>query len=590
MSKKLLTLDDLVTFCENNNMFSFSSETFGSQIAVQTPAIFEFSNENEDDSLLDVTVKVCHTLKNRNQSFISEENMKRAMPTLKYKAILASFVQNGNDWDFGSHDMEISKDENGEDVINYIEQPVGCFTADDPYLEYDKKLKRTYVIAKGKIFKEYTKASDIILAKGGTKVSCELLINKFQYNAKEKYLELIDFTFSGCTLLGENIAEGMQGSRLDIEDFSATKNSLFSNNDELIEVIQGLKSTLDNYMLKNYERGGNDKVKFEELLKKYSKTLEEITFDYENMTDEELEAKFKEEFEDGSDGADATDDASGESSESVDSETDTTIESEDDVNGDLESENEEQEQAGQEQDQEQVEVPVEEETNEEEPEAEKEKDETEISNTDELKKKLFSINEDGNMVVSFEISHDDIRHALYELVYNNFVDEDAWYYISAVYDDYFVMEDCDNKKVYGQKYTKENDVVAFDGERFELFKELLTVEEKEALDNMRAKLAEIEEELASFKEQEENKKKCELVDSVEYVQIHDTAEFEEVVKNIDNYSSIELQQKFDELLLNHVKKFSLTNNQEQRKAKNFFMANNYVTQSKSSFLDGLKNK
>ena len=52
------------------------------------------------------------------------------------------------------------------------------------------------------------------------------------------------------------------------------------------------------------EEGGNDAVtKFEELLSKYGKTVEDITFDYENLSDEELEAKFEEIFgEDNADG------------------------------------------------------------------------------------------------------------------------------------------------------------------------------------------------------------------------------------------------------------------------------------------------
>ena len=37
--------------------------------------------------------------------------------------------------------------------------------------------------------------------------------------------------------------------------------------------------------------------KFEELLAKYGKTADEVTFEYENLSDEELEVAFKEAFE-----------------------------------------------------------------------------------------------------------------------------------------------------------------------------------------------------------------------------------------------------------------------------------------------------
>ena len=38
---------------------------------------------------------------------------------------------------------------------------------------------------------------------------------------------------------------------------------------------------------------------FEKLLEKYGKTIEDITFEYEGLSDEELEAKFSAEFEEG---------------------------------------------------------------------------------------------------------------------------------------------------------------------------------------------------------------------------------------------------------------------------------------------------
>ena len=64
-------------------------------------------------------------------------------------------------------------------------------------------MDKTYVVATAAIPEEYTKTADIIRAKGGTtKVSCELSIYSMSFNAKEKYLELEDFRFNGCTLLG----------------------------------------------------------------------------------------------------------------------------------------------------------------------------------------------------------------------------------------------------------------------------------------------------------------------------------------------------------------------------------------------------
>lgn len=198
--------------------------------------------------------------------------------------------------------------EKSNDYFVYTEKQIGTFTADEPYLEYDKDMDKTYVIATAAIPEDYTMAADIIRRKNGTKVSCELCINSMSYNAKEKYLELEDFYFSGVTCLGSEkdgteIGEGMLGSRLDIQDFSTENNSICAkyeqlNEDKLIETLEKLNTTLSNFNINNADGKEDNQVnKFEELLKKYDKTVDDITFTYEGLSDEDLESAFAEAFE-----------------------------------------------------------------------------------------------------------------------------------------------------------------------------------------------------------------------------------------------------------------------------------------------------
>ena len=49
MKKRLLTIEDLIKFCENQNFSKFSSKDVGYSLSVQTPAMFEVV-ENEDES------------------------------------------------------------------------------------------------------------------------------------------------------------------------------------------------------------------------------------------------------------------------------------------------------------------------------------------------------------------------------------------------------------------------------------------------------------------------------------------------------------------------------------------------------------
>ena len=265
MAKQILTLDNLYQFfVEQNKNVNFSSKETNSPIVVTTNGFFE-TNETEMPGMLKLELKVCHTETNRNGSHISQENMEKAMPTLKYRPILAYIheLEDGTK-DFFAHNMEIVENEDGEASVVYIEKQVGCFTADEPWLKYDKKQDKTYVHAYAVIPEGYTEAADIIRRKNGTKVSCELVINELSYNAKEKYLDLTDFYFGGTTLLGSDedgneIGEGMLGSRADIADF-CRKEPVFTYQDKLIEALEKLNVTLSSFNKSNSEEGGDEEM------------------------------------------------------------------------------------------------------------------------------------------------------------------------------------------------------------------------------------------------------------------------------------------------------------------------------------------
>ena len=89
MTKKIMTLDSLYRFfVEQNKSFNFSSKESGEPIVVSMPGNFEES-ENDMPGMLKLKFKVAHIDTNRNGSHISKENMEKAMPSLKYRPILA---------------------------------------------------------------------------------------------------------------------------------------------------------------------------------------------------------------------------------------------------------------------------------------------------------------------------------------------------------------------------------------------------------------------------------------------------------------------------------------------------------------------
>lgn len=539
---KILTLDNLYQFfVEQNKSVNFSSKENGNPIVVSMPANFEIS-ENDMPGMLKLKLKVCHIDTNRNGSHISKENMEKAMPTLKYRPILAYIHQlDDGTYDFYAHNMEIVEDENGEEKINYIEKQVGCFTTDDPYLEYDKDNDKTYVNAYAVIPEEYTEAANIIRRKNGTKVSCELVIDELSYNAKEKYLDLTSFYFGGCTLLGcdENgneIGEGMLGSRADIADF-CHKKPVFDYQEKLVEMLDKLNNTLSNFNKNNTEEGVREEMgHFDELLEKYGFTVEELDFDYENMSDEELDIAFedfkarKKKCEEEEQYADSEDfkcrkkKCDDEDSDGDDSEEEDDNDEEDDAGDDESKKNSE------------------------------------------------------NFVKNFkvEISHEDIRYALYNLIAEYEESDNEWYGIYAVYDDYFVMQGWCNGKFYKQGYSIDGENVSLDGERTELFQMLLTESEKLAVDKLRGDYAELEakyNELKTFKDNydatEIKSKKDSIFADEAYNDIRESDDFKSLMNDAEKYSVEEIQNKCDLLFAANEKKIKFAANKNKSHSISF---------------------
>lgn len=294
MCLRLLTLDSLFEFFVSQGK-DYSFNNTKEPIVVQVPANYADASKS-DDGLLHVFIKACHTKLNRNNSYISESNMKKYLHTIYNKPILANIIELDNgEKDFHSHDFVVDE-QTGE--THYIEHSVGHIPeSGNAHLEYDEESDRMYVIVEGVIYEDYgNEAADIIREKGTNKVSVELEIYDLSFNAKDKYLEINDFSFRGITLLGrekngKEIQEGMQGAKLSLEDFSESKNSLVYCSQMLEELDKKI-----NTLLSTKEGEKTKMTKFEELLEQYSVTAEDITFDTEGLSDEELEKAFADAF------------------------------------------------------------------------------------------------------------------------------------------------------------------------------------------------------------------------------------------------------------------------------------------------------
>ena len=492
MKKKLLTLDDLVMFCQNQKLYSFNAKESGYQLCVQSPAVFKKNDEDdEESSLLYATVTVFHTGRNRNKSNVTVDAAKKAMKNMAYKPILANFAMTeSGELDFTSHDFTVNDD--GE--IEYQEHQIGCFTADDPYMEKDPNHEdRQYVYATCAIPKEYTKAADIIERKNGTKVSVELIVNEMSYDAKNKELMLTDVEVSGLTCLGtdpdtgKEVQEGMEGARLDIADFSVEKNSVCF--EKAIEIMQGLKQSLDNYITAYAE---NSKGKEENPMEIFEENVEATeTSEEETVVTESEEVVAEAETEESTEEITVTEAESEETTPEEDSEADNFATLSVTVNGETKT---------------------------------------------------------------FSASLVEKLNALTDLVNATYGESDNDYYFCDADEERKEVygHGMFSGKHFKQKYSVKKDVYSLQGDRVDVFARYLTQDEINQLDQMKANYAEISAKLAKYEAEPE---KLSILESADYSSIADSDEFV-AFKAQDAHFDLsvdEVRAKADEMLLNAAK-------------------------------------
>lgn len=506
MPRKYLNLDDLLLFCKKNNFNHFSANETGAPIIVQTPGRFELNGE-ANDGLTPVRLVACHTNINRNNSSISKEAMESALPSFSNRPILGYIHQlEDGTWDFYSHNMEVVEDENEKDGarIDYLETPVGIIPEScNAHLEYDEENNVYRTCVNGFIFEEYSKAGDILRAKGISNVSVEIAINDMSYNSDDGYLSINDFYFMGVTILGRdedgNIVEpGMAGSNITLGSFSAENNSMLNNDihNTLIDTLKKLNETLEKFNDKNEpDKKGGEKTmdKFNELLELYGLTENEIEFEHEGLSDEELEVAFTEAYGD---------------AEEFKKKKKCASEGDDPDDND---------------------------------------DDDDFAKCGTKKKKRCSVNAE-NGTVEFELSFDEIRMALYGLI-NADEDYDSYSWICECYDNYFIYqketygEDGYTSKYYKQSYSQDGDNVELSGDAVEVSPEFVTADEKAALAALRLEYAE----LKAFKDKYDadalQSQKDEIFNDEKYSILAENEKFAELKKDSAKFSVSEIEEK-----------------------------------------------
>lgn len=519
MRKRLMTLADLYEYYSSQNV----NQTFSckgnqdEEIVVQVNGIMKFSKEGATEGMYPARVQLNFVGDNLNNSRIEMKAQKNALSSSKFRPLLAYIHEVDGKPQFYGHNMH--KDDEGN--IVYDEIPVGVII-EEAHIEHDDEYDKDYAIADAYVWEAYSRAPEILERDGKTVCSVELCIREMSYSASDKILVLDDFYYLGCTMLGmddegNSVDPAMPGSNVTLKDFSA-KNADYSN-EKVIESLEEIKEILSNFNIQNLKEGGKP-VKFEELLEKYGKTAEDVTFEYENMSDEELEVAFAEAFaEDEGDEGDTAEEAP--ASENPDADPEPT-EDENAEEGEVSTENESVDNT----------------------ETEEVEDEFALKFTVSGKE----INKD------FSISLNDKLYAMWSLVNETYGELDDDYYDVDVYEDDKIVEMHSywTNKHYRQSFKTKKDTYQLVGDRVEIFAKYLTQDEITALDNMKSEYSVLEDKVAKYEAEPE---KIELLHSEAYSQISDSEEFKKLMEK-DVYFDMsveELTAKADALLLDFAK-------------------------------------
>ena len=513
---KFMTLDSFYDYLvSKNKSFKFSKNETGLSFIIGLDGNLTFNKETLKDGLTSVHLKAAHVGRNKNQSKISEESMKNNLNSIKDRPILAYIHQIEIDGElkdvFGWHAMH--EDDDGNTV--YDEIPCGHVPSDaKPSLVYDKDADKEYIEVDAFLYEEYTKAVEILEdADGQCPVSVEIDVNDFSYDAKEKLLSIDDFTFKGITILGyfedgTEVQPAMEGANITMLNFNMGKSSFEIN--------------------QNSMKGGNEEMNlFEQLLEKYHVTSEDVTFEYENLTDEELTAKFEEVFGSAEDTSDSTPESNFE-------EDDNTSEEEvDDVDN-------------------------------------KETEETEVDNSDDEQEETTTMSETettqdnvNNTITysvngkEYSVSLNDKIYALTSLVNDAYSESDNAYYSVIVYEKEIVMVDTWSGVAYRQSYNERSGVFSLKGDRVPVHAIYVTDTEEQRLDDIRSRFSTVSAELKKYQDAEEKVNKENIINSSEWNLIADNEEFINIKEHFAEYSVEDLQNKCNQILLDCVKKNSV---------------------------------
>lgn len=243
-------------------------------------------------------LKVMYLGKNRNKTFFDEEDVQRALPTLRNVPIVCNWM--ADEGIIGGHDMGKFKDADGKVRLINLTDPCGVVPESAKFsieTELDENgVGHKYLIADGVILWKRQDVYQHIKNDLNGKVDHSMEIDIFKRQNKDGVMHIKDFQFTALCLL-ERDAPCFEGSELELysacNNTEAFKEKFNQMLQELSEINMVNSSVNEGDNTEFSSKGGTELEEKLELVNKYGIKVEDLDFSLEDVSMEELEEKLK---------------------------------------------------------------------------------------------------------------------------------------------------------------------------------------------------------------------------------------------------------------------------------------------------------
>ena len=229
---------------------------------------------------------------NHNGVHISKDTFERAIPTMFNCPVVCRYIREDNT--LGGHDMEIVKGENGFRLIN-ITQPVGVVPESAEWFwqektENDGKVHE-YLCAHVVLWRRQ-EAYSYIKENGIVGQSMEInILSSYKRSDGFKVYDAIEFT--AFCLLGEGVKPCFESASIEVFDHSDMHHQMNELMEEFKQAFSMVNpASADDKNQDILAKGGDQDMNLDELMAKFNLSAEDVNFDVDGMTEEEIEAKF----------------------------------------------------------------------------------------------------------------------------------------------------------------------------------------------------------------------------------------------------------------------------------------------------------